>query len=63
MSGYFGTEMQQRLQAQAETSVDFINATAGVCQTGRTMGCDDLDRLGWIASTSSSTAMVSAASG
>lgn len=47
MSGYFGTELQQRLQAQAETSVDFINSTAGACQTGRTMGCDDPDRLGW----------------
>lgn len=47
MSGYFGTEPQQRLQAQAETSVDFINATAGACQTGRTKGCDDLDQLGW----------------
>ena len=46
MSGYFGTPLQQRLQAQAETSVDFIHATAGACQTGRTMGCDDLDRLG-----------------
>lgn len=47
MSGYFGTEMQQRLQAQAEASVDFIDATPGACQTGRTMGCDDPDRLGW----------------
>lgn len=47
MSGYFGTEMQQRLQAQAEASVDFINATPGACQTGRTMGCDDPDLLGW----------------
>ncbi len=47
MSGYFGTTMQQRLQAQAEASVDFINATPGACQTGRTMGCDDPDQLGW----------------
>ena len=47
MSGYFGTETQQRLQAQAETSVDFINATPGACQNGRMMGCDDPDRLGW----------------
>lgn len=47
MSGYFGTEIQQRLQAQAEASVDFINTTAGACQTGRTMGCDDPERLGW----------------
>lgn len=47
MSGYFGTTMQQRLQAQAEASIDFINATPGACQTGRSMGCDDPDRLGW----------------
>lgn len=47
MSGYFGTQVQQRLQARAETSVDFINATAGACQNGRMIGCDDLDRLGW----------------
>ena len=47
MSGYFGTETQQRLQARAEENVDFIRATAGACQAGRTMGCDDPDRLGW----------------
>ena len=47
MSGYFGTEMQQRLQARAEAAVDFINATPGACQNGRMMGCDDPDRLGW----------------
>ena len=47
MAGYFGTEVQQRLQALAEASVDFIDATAGACQTGRTMGCDDPDKLGW----------------
>lgn len=47
MAGYFGTEMQQRLQAQAEASADFIRATPGACQVGRMMGCDDLDSLGW----------------
>lgn len=47
MSGYFGMEAQQRMQMQAEASVDFINATPGACQTGRTMGCDDPDRFGW----------------
>jgi hypothetical protein len=47
MSGYFGTELQQRLQAQSETSADFIRATPGACQNGRMMGCDDLDKLGW----------------
>lgn len=47
MSGYFGTETQRRLQAQAEASAAFIDASAGACQTGRMMACDDLDRLGW----------------
>jgi hypothetical protein len=47
MSGYFGTEAQQRLQAQAEASIDFVIATAGACQSGRMVGCDDPDRLGW----------------
>jgi hypothetical protein len=47
MSGYFGSEAQQRLQRQAEASVAFINTTPGACQTGRTMGCDDPDRFGW----------------
>ena len=47
MSGYIGTKIQQRLQAQAESSVDFINATPGACQNGRMMGCDDPDKFGW----------------
>lgn len=47
MSGYFGTEEQQRLQKFAETSAGFIEATPGACQIGRIMGCDDPDRLGW----------------
>ncbi len=47
MPGYFGTETQQRLQAQAEAGAEFINATPGACQAGRIMSCDDLDRLGW----------------
>ena len=47
MSGYFGTEYQQKLQALAEASVEFINSTPGACQTGRMMGCDDPDRFGW----------------
>jgi hypothetical protein len=46
MAGYFGTEMQQRLQAQAEASVAFVNATPGACQAGHFMASDDPDRLG-----------------
>lgn len=47
MSGYFGTQSQQRLQASAEANAAFIAATPGACQTGRMVGCDDLDRFGW----------------
>ncbi|MGL4490292.1 MAG: GNAT family N-acetyltransferase [Rhizobiaceae bacterium] len=47
MSGHFGTQTQRRLQAQAEASVAYINATPGTCQAGRMMACDDPDRLGW----------------
>lgn len=47
LAGYFGTEKQQHLQAQAEAAWGFISTTPGACQTGRTMGCDDPDRLGW----------------
>lgn len=47
MPGYYGNETQQRLQAQAEASADTVQRTPGACQTGRTMGCDDPDRLGW----------------
>jgi RimJ/RimL family protein N-acetyltransferase len=47
MSGYFGTDLQQRLQALSEASVEFINSTPGACQTARMMGCDDPDALGW----------------
>lgn len=31
MSGYFSSEMQQRLQAQAEANADFSNTTPGGC--------------------------------
>jgi hypothetical protein len=47
MSGYFGTEAQQRLQALAEQRNEAIRATPGACQTARFMSCDDLDRFGW----------------
>lgn len=47
MAGYFGTDTQQRLQAQAEESEEFIAHTPGACQAGRTMGCDDPTQFGW----------------
>ena len=47
MPGYFGTEIQQRLQAEAEARADWIQVTPGACQSGRFMGCDDPDQLGW----------------
>jgi len=47
MSGYFGTELQKALQARVEASVDWIRETPGACQSGRLIGCDDVERLGW----------------
>jgi hypothetical protein len=47
MSGYFGTELQKGLQARAEASADWIRETPGACQSGRLIGCDDIERLGW----------------
>jgi len=47
MAGYAGTDIQQRLQAQAEESAEFIAHTPGACQAGRTMGCDDPKQFGW----------------
>ena len=47
MPGYFGTPIQERLQAQAEASTEFIGMTPGACQAGGIMGCDDPNRLGW----------------
>lgn len=47
MAGYFGTESQMRLQARAEACAAEIATTPGLCQAGRTMGCDDPDALGW----------------
>ena len=38
MAGYFGTEVQQQLQARAQTAVAFVRQTPGACQAGRTMG-------------------------
>lgn len=47
MAGYYGTDAQKHLQALAETRADLIRRTAGACQAGRTMGCDDIARFGW----------------
>lgn len=47
MAGYFGTDIHQRLQAQAEESAEFIARTPGACQAGRMMGCDNPERFGW----------------
>lgn len=47
MAGYFGTPAQRTLQMRAEDAADWIKVTPGACQSGRFMGCDDPDRLGW----------------
>jgi RimJ/RimL family protein N-acetyltransferase len=47
MTGYFGTPEQQRLQVQAEDNAVWVSSTPGACNSGRFIGCDDVDRLGW----------------
>lgn len=47
MAGYFGTAEQKRLQQRAEEYANFIAATPGACQAGRTLACDDVDKFGW----------------
>lgn len=47
MAGYFGTAEQRRLQARAEENALWVATTPGACNSGRFIGCDDLDRLGW----------------
>lgn len=47
MAGYYGTETQQRLQARVDEEAVWIASTPGACNSGRVLGCDDLDSLGW----------------
>lgn len=47
MAGYFGTPEQQQLQARAEENAVWVTKTPGACNSGRFIGCDDVDRLGW----------------
>ena len=47
MSGFFGTETQRELQARVVQAAAWIEATPGACNSGRFMGCDDFERLGW----------------
>ncbi|WP_306114271.1 MULTISPECIES: GNAT family N-acetyltransferase [unclassified Roseovarius] len=47
LSGYYGTEAQQRLQRKSDRLTPWIMRTPGACLTGRVMGADDPARLGW----------------
>ncbi|MFO1057456.1 MAG: GNAT family N-acetyltransferase [Dongiaceae bacterium] len=47
MSEYYGTDEQVRLQRRVIESIGWIAATPGACNSGRFLGCDELDRLGW----------------
>ncbi len=47
MSRYYGTEAQQRLQKKSDRMTSWIMRTPGACLTGRVLGTDDPDRLGW----------------
>lgn len=47
MAGYFGTEAQMRLQRRADELYHRARTTPGWCNTGRNVGIDDPDRIGW----------------
>jgi hypothetical protein len=47
MPGFFGTEIQQRLQRETDALHDTIEATPGLFHAGRMFGSDDPDRVGW----------------
>lgn len=47
MSGYYGTEAQQRLQRKSDRLTSWIMCTPGACLTGRLLGADDPEKLGW----------------
>lgn len=47
MAGYFGTEVQVRLQQRSDERAEWTRTTPGACHIARMLGADDLDRLGW----------------
>ncbi|MEO3414485.1 GNAT family N-acetyltransferase [Roseovarius sp. CAU 1744] len=47
MSGYFGTEAQQKLQRKSDRLTAWMMNTPGACLSGRLIASDDPDRLGW----------------
>lgn len=47
MAGYFGTDQQMALQAVAEEARDWTMNTPGACDSGRFLGTDNPDELGW----------------
>jgi hypothetical protein len=47
MAGYFGTEIQIRLQRRSDERAEWTRTTPGACHIARMLGADDLDRLGW----------------
>lgn len=46
MRGYFGTELQQRLQRRADELASTVVNTPGLCNAGRMVSTDDVDRVG-----------------
>ncbi len=47
MAGYIGTLAQKRLQIRVHEMATWTSSTPGACSLGRSLGCDDLDQLGW----------------
>lgn len=46
MRGYFGTELQQRLQRRADELASTVVNTPGLCNAGRMVSTDNVDRVG-----------------
>ena len=46
MRGYFGTELQQRLQRRADELAATVDGIPGLCNAGRMVSTDDVDRVG-----------------
>jgi hypothetical protein len=47
MAGYFGTDVQVRLQRRSDERAEWTRSTPGACHVARMLGADDFDRLGW----------------
>ncbi len=47
MAGYFGTKHQQHLQQRVDELSGLVASTPGLCNAGRMISADDIDRVGF----------------